>query len=126
MLYQLKQIAYKDIEQYDSDYCRRANDPYIPEEAHYYGIYRDATLVSYFAVSDGINDSLFIQRGFVLPEYRVSGEVRNISLTLLEDAAKKTGYRAIEFESTRNPLAYIKMFKQHGYKPRYVGFRKYI
>lgn len=124
MQYELKQITYKDVEPYEADYNRRTNDKEIPENVAYYGVYSGSTLVSYFAVSDGIENSLFIQRGYVLPECRATGEVRNVSLKLLEQAAKTAGYSSIEFESTRNPWAYARMFKSIGYKTRYIGFRK--
>jgi hypothetical protein len=132
----LRQIQYKDVEQYDDDYCRRAKDPQVPENCHWYGVYRDDVMVSYFAVSDGVNDGLFIQRGYVLPQFRQPdtasnataerGFVWKYSMKLLEQAAKQAGYRNIEFESTRNPWAYHRMFKSIGFKPRYIGFRKYI
>lgn len=129
-MYQLKQINYKDIEQYDADYHRRAKDPTIPEDCHWYGVFSDDVLVSYFAVSDVSNDGLFIQRGYVIPAFRQRGQYRNsvwkLSLALLEQAAKDQGYRSIEFVSNRNPLAYSRLFKSTGFKIKYAGFVKNI
>ena len=123
-MYKFTQIEYKEVEQYDNDYCKRAQDPDVPETAVFYGIYKDEVLVSYFAVTEAPDDSLYIRRGYVLPAYRADSEVRKVSLSLLETAAQQSGYRHIEFESTRNPWAYTKMFKSLGYTPRYIGFRK--
>ncbi len=124
-MFQLKQIAYKDIEKYDVDYCRRSGDLEVPEGCAYYGIYRDSTLVSYFGVQDGSNDGIFIRRGYVLPQFR-SEQIWKVSLALLEQAAKEQGFKNLEFFSERNPLAYKRKFESIGFKMKYAGFIKQI
>lgn len=124
-MWQLKEIKYKDIEKYDNDYCRRSGDVEVVEAASYYGIFVNGIMVSYFAIQDAPNDGIFIRRGYVLPQYRHSG-VWQQSIHLLEQAVKTKGYRSISFASNRNPFAYMRLFKNTGFKPVSIEFKKYI
>lgn len=125
---ELKEIEYKDITQYDADYIKRSKDKGVPEGCSYFGVYIDDELVSYFAVSNCEADGLFIRRGYVLPQFRDTQEygrsIWKLSMMLLEDTAKQSGYKYIDFYSTRNPQAYYRMFKQVGFNMQYAGYRK--
>ena len=128
-MWALKEITEKDIEPYERDYCRRARDLEPLQECSLYGTYFNKHLVSYFAVSELPNDTIFIRRGYVLPQFRAtepSGTVWKESMKLLEQAARAQGFRNIEFYSTRNPTAYSRMFNQIGFKIKYAGFVKHL
>ncbi len=123
----LKPIHYEDIKQYDPDYYRRSKDSDIPQDVGWIGVFRNDSLVSYFAISDLGSGGLLVQRGYVLPEFRSTtyrGSVWFDSMTLLEQTAKTYGYNYIEFDARRNPLAYARKFKSLGYRPTAIKLTK--
>lgn len=121
----LQKINFTDIEVYDEDYCKRAQDFEVPEDCCWYGVFDELRLVAYFGLQDAPNDGVYVRRGYVLDGNRGS-DIWKRSLGLLEAASRERGFKNIVFETWRNPLAYYRKFKAEGWEMTSAAFRKRI
>lgn len=68
---------------------------------------------------------LNIRQGYIAPAYRGNG-VMGYCLAVLEEKAKKIGYRKISFDTFGNPKVYGRFVRRFGYDYRSTEYKKEI
>jgi hypothetical protein len=104
--------------------AKHYEDP--PQNAELLGIYRGSELIGYFIVVGYTEDmSLEINQGYLKREARHKN-LNVISMKLLEDLAKKAGYKKVILATSRAVSSYVKFMDGMGYEVTRALFSKDI
>lgn len=111
----LKPVDFTLIAQWMQDYQRKSrNYEMPPDDADSIGIYRGEELIGYFLVITYDKVTLEINQGYLKQEARHKN-LSAISMKLLEELAKKAGYKKIALCTGRAVNSYIKFMAGMGY-----------
>ena len=120
----LRPIPFSVAQQFFADFQKKSKCLELPPEgAEYLGAYDGERLVGYMVVcgyGDGVAE---INQGYLRTEGRNKGYGQRF-VRLLEEVAKKNGFKRMDFVAQRSLKAYVKYAESMGYRPTKVIFSK--
>ena len=123
----LKPVDFLTIQKYFVDYQKKSkNYEMPPDQAELVGIYRGEELIGYFiTVIYKPQMILEINQGYLKPEARHKN-LSKISMSLLEDIARKVGIKKIMLGTNRAVGSYIRFMKSMNYNIERAIFAKEV
>lgn len=120
----LRPVPFLAVQRFFADFQKKAKSYDMPAEtAEYFGTYEDDRMIGYMAVSGYDHEVVEVTHGYLLPEGRHKGYATRF-MDLLEDMARKAGYKRVEIATGRSFKAYHKFASSMGYKPSTIVFAK--
>ena len=122
----LSPIPYEAIIKWLPDFHSKSHnqDP-LPNNAELIGIFEGEYFIGYFIVTGSSDGDLEINHGYLCKEARHKKAYR-LAMCLLEQQAKRIGYKRILLASSRSLKAYIKFMAEMNYKPERIIFSKVV
>ncbi len=94
-----------------------------PEEAEFIGIFDLDKLIGFFTMVGYEDGDIEIQQGYLIKGYRHL-ELHKACMALLEQMAKKAGFKRVLLGTHNRFKAYLGFAKGIGYKPQHLTFVK--
>jgi hypothetical protein len=116
-------VSRKDIDPFIPDFRERAGEyEPLPDEAVVLGIF-EPDLIGYFAIQGYANGNLEILQGYLKPGFRRK-RLDLLAMKLLQEKARRAGYKKIGLLASRSLRAYSKFMDSLGFKPEKIAFGK--
>lgn len=123
---ELKPVAFSYIQHWFVDFQKKSKNYDIPSDTtETLGIFEDNKLVGYFIIQGYQDRDLEIQQGYLNKAARHKN-LSPLAMGLLEQKAKKVGYKRIILASSRTLKAYTNFMSNMGYKPERIIFSKQV
>jgi hypothetical protein len=121
----LKPTGFYDIQHWFVDFQKKShNFEMPPEDATILGIYSGLDLIGYFILVQ-YGAELEINQGYLKPGARHK-RYSYRAMQLLQEEAKRYGYKKITLKASRTLKAYTEFMKQMGFKPESIIYSKDI
>ncbi len=122
----LRPVNFSAIERYIPDFQKRSKTAEnVPNHAELLGIFDGDYLAGYFIVAGYETGELEINQGYLNQENRHK-DMSKVAMCLLEQKAKKAGFKKVILASSRTLRAYTKFMKGLGYKPERIIYSKSV
>lgn len=123
---ELKPVSFDVIKPFLQDfYSKSIRREYPQIGSEIFGIYEDSQLVGYFITYAYKNRDLEINQGYLCKEFRHK-RLSALAMTLLEQKAKKAGFKRVVLAASRTLKGYTHWMQGMGYKPMRIEFCKEI
>lgn len=126
MQIELRPVPFTQVEGYIADFQKRSKThENVPVNAELVGIFANAQLAGYFIIAGHNDGNLEINQGYLNKEFRHKN-ISSLAMQVLEQKAKKAGYRKVILASSRTLKAYTHFMADMGYRPERIIFSKEV